>query len=387
MTQEIVQFDKWIWLPSDLLYEIGKHLQSPKDYVRFSATCKSWNMKLPKTPDHIRGPLLVLPFNHETYDIKEEKDFYLRMPEMQNNILLRGSCFGWLISIRIDGVIQMLNPFTNASYDLPPLSTIPSIVDYHPEFKDQEYTVFFYNYDGSTYNTLLNRSAVQKLRLKKIVTSSSPCENMLAFGIYGEFNRLAWCKFGDTKWTDFSIPGMHKIMLKDAIFDAGKVYALNLDAELYVFDVTTSIGGITKVVPKSKDLCDITTNIHSKYLVRNVESDLLMVLRFFNCHEVNGIDYPEVCYNTEKFEVYKLDKTANKWRNISSLGDYVIVVGFNSSLCTLPFSDGKGNWVRNCIYFSDHQIDSQFNEIVGGHDVGIFNLPYRTCYLNTLIVN
>ncbi|KAF1860246.1 hypothetical protein Lal_00037584 [Lupinus albus] len=40
----------------------------------------------------------------------------------------------------------------------------------------------------------------------------------------------------------------------------------------------------------------------------------------------------------------------------------------------MPFSDGKGNWVRNCIYLSDDDVISQYNEIVGGHDVGIFNL-------------
>ncbi|KAE9611835.1 putative F-box domain-containing protein [Lupinus albus] len=370
MCQEIVQFDKWIWLPSDLLNEIGKHLQSPKDYVRFSATCKSWNMSLPKTPNHIRGPLLVLPFNHETYDIKEEKDFYLRLPKMQNNILFHGSCFGWLISISIDGVVQMFNPFTNVSYDLPPLSTIPTIVDYHPELKDEEYTIMRFAFDGSTYTTLESKSSIQKKLLKKIVISSSPSEDMMALAVYGEYNRLAWCKFGDTKWTDFFTPEMFKIVLEDAIFYEGKVYGLNCNAKLYEFDVTTSIGCITQV-PMPDDPC-IGVNI--KYLVRNVEGDLLMVSRFLIHHEVPGIDHPEVCFNTVKFEVYKLDKISKIWRKIFSLGDYVLVVGLNSSICMMPFSDGKGNWVRNCIYFSDDNVCSQSTEIVGGHDVGIFNL-------------
>ncbi|KAE9590029.1 hypothetical protein Lal_00037677 [Lupinus albus] len=298
MSQEIVQFDHWIWLPSGLLNEIGKHLQSPKDYVRFGATCKSWNMNLPKTPNHIRGQLLVLPFNHDTYDIKEENNFYLRLPEMQNNILLRGSCFGWLISNSIDGVVQMFNPFTNVSYDLPPLSTIPTIVDYHLELKDEEYTIMRYGlFDGSTYTTIDSKSSIQKTWLTKIVISSSPSEDMMVLAIYGEYKRLAWCKFGDTKWTDF---------LEDAIFYEGKVYALNCHAQLYEFDVTTSIGVITQV-PKPDDPY-ITMNI--KYLVRNVEGDLLMVSRFLNHHKIPGIDDPEVCSNTVKFEVYKLDKTA-----------------------------------------------------------------------------
>ncbi|KAE9611838.1 hypothetical protein Lal_00011620 [Lupinus albus] len=289
---------------------------------------------------------------------------------MQNNILFHGSCFGWLISISIDGVVQMFNPFTNISYDLPPLSTIPTIVDYHPELTDEEYTIMRFAFDGSTYTTLESKSSIQKTWLVKIVISSSPSEDMMALAIYGEYNRLAWCKFGDTKWTDFFTPEMFKIVLEDAIFYEGKVYGLNCNAKLYEFDVTTSIGCITQVPMPDDPYIDV--NI--KYLVRNVEGDLLMVSRFLNHHEVPGIDHPEVCNNTVKFEVYKLHKIAKKWRRIFSLGDYVLVVGLNSSICMMPFSDGKGNWVRNCIYFSDDDVCSQSTEIVGGHDVGIFNL-------------
>ncbi|KAF1880250.1 hypothetical protein Lal_00048886 [Lupinus albus] len=200
-------------------------------------------MNLLKTPNHIRGPLLVFPFSHETYAIKEENDFYLRLPEMQNNILLRGSCFGWLIRTSIDGVVQMFNPFTNVSYDLPPFSTIPTIVDYHPELKDQEYTIMQYGlFDCSTYTTLQSKSSIQKTWLTKIVISSSPSEDFMALAIYGS--------------TQVSKPD------------------------------------------------DPYIDVNIKYLVRNVEGDLLMVSRFLNHHEVPGIDDdPEVCYNTEKFKI------------------------------------------------------------------------------------
>ncbi|KAE9590030.1 hypothetical protein Lalb_Chr21g0315221 [Lupinus albus] len=207
---------------------------------------------------------------------------------MQNNILLRGSCFGWLISTSIDGVVQMFNPLTNASYDLPPLSTSPTIVDYHPELKVEEYTIIRFEFDGSTYTTLERRSSIQKIWLIKIVISSSPSEDMMVLAIYGEYKCLAWCKFGDTKWTDFFTSEKFKIVLQDAIFYEGKVYALNCNSQLYKFDVTTSIRVITQV-PKPNDPY-ITVNI--RYFVQNIEGDLLMVSRFLNHHEVPGIDDP-----------------------------------------------------------------------------------------------
>ncbi|KAF1860380.1 hypothetical protein Lal_00037719 [Lupinus albus] len=67
---------------------------------------------------------------------------------------------------------------------------------------------------------------------------------------------------------------MFKIVLQDDIFYEGKVYALNCHPQLYEFDVTTSIGG-----------------------------DLLIVSRFLNHREIPGIDDPEVCSNTVKFEI------------------------------------------------------------------------------------
>lgn len=372
MSKEIVMFDRWLELPSDLLREIVKHLHSSKDYVRFRAVCKSWNLDLPKIPNHIRGPWLVLPFNDETFGI-EEKDFYLRLPEMRNNFL-RGSFFGWLVSVETDGVLRMLNPFTKAQLHLPPMSTFPNIVDYRPDMTDAEYTIRDLCLNGELYTS--TKSHVQKNYLQKIIISSSPDDDkqdFMAIAIYGKHFRLALCKFSDNKWTDFSIPGIINCGLEDAIFYEGKIYGIDWRTKLYEFDVETSMGGNSEV-PKPDDLNFPDDDMYTHYLVRSVEGNLLMVRRHLTYHEVGSGEDEVSFFKTTNFDIYKLDESAKRWTRIFNLGNYVLIVGYNSSICTLPVPDGKGNWVRNCIYFTDNNFTSQYWEIGASYDVGVFHL-------------
>ncbi|KAK7269146.1 hypothetical protein RIF29_21862 [Crotalaria pallida] len=189
----------------------------------------------------------------------------LMLPFMNNNsviwIILISSTIPLLIYVGIDGVIRTLNPFNKAHFDLPHLSTFPTVVDYQPDLQDNEYTT----------HEVGDRNIKQ--------------DDLMALAIYGDQNRLAWCKFGDTKWTNFSTPEITCPCLEDVIFYEGKIYGISWNAQLYVFDVKTSIGGFSEV-PKP---CDLN--------LRSV---------------------------TER--------------------DYVLVVGYNSSVCMLPFSDGEGNW-------------------------------------------
>ncbi|KAK7310281.1 hypothetical protein RJT34_07693 [Clitoria ternatea] len=100
--------EEWSQLGEDLLGKIAENMYSSKDYVRARAVCKEWNHGLSKIPKHIRGPSLVLA----TEDVGRELELkvpYLRMSELKNSVF-RGSCFGWLISVGIDGIVQVLNP-------------------------------------------------------------------------------------------------------------------------------------------------------------------------------------------------------------------------------------------------------------------------------------
>ncbi|KAK7273068.1 hypothetical protein RIF29_14114 [Crotalaria pallida] len=358
----------WEELHSDLLLEIVKHLHSAEDYVRCRAVCKSWNLKLPKTPNHIRGPWLVLPLNHDT--IKDDKDFYLRLPELRNTMVC-GSSFGWLTSVGTDGVIQMLNPFTDVQFDLPPMSTIPDIISQNGD----EYTIKHVRFmDGVNISYISDKHEVKKKHIQKVILSCPPDDNnaiedFMAITIYGKLHRLAFCKFADKTWTDFSVPEpelYHDCGLDDAIFHKGYIYAIDFLARLFVFDKKTSMGIIIRDVPSPQCINITSAPLNTNYLFHDADGDLLMAIRHSNTDEIGVL-------KTSAFHLYKLDESVKQWIRIFSLGNYVLVVGFNSSACMLPFPSAKGNWARNCIYYSDHIADCHRPNL-GGRDVGVFNL-------------
>ncbi|KAK7243327.1 hypothetical protein RIF29_38120 [Crotalaria pallida] len=412
-------------LPLDLwVCKIVKHIDSPKDYLRFRATCKSWYLNLPKIPNHMKLtiPQLMLPFDYETHGILPVKRdfFHLSLPADMPDTLFRGSGFGWLISVGLDGLIRMSNPHTKAQFDLPPMSTIPNVVAYNPNAQDEEYTIkrTLPLPPNSTYAAIYTASKyhIQKMNITKIIISSPPPDDhekkqqeddFMAIAIYGEHNQLAICKLGDNKWREFSTPGVLYILEDDAIFYEGKIYGVSSNAQLVEFDVKTSMASVIDMPhpPKDDPLIQFS-GANTKFLVCSIEDDLLMVVRYWTytkrsngngngdggddgngdgADDGGGSDddddeeeEEESFYKTSRFNLYKLDKRKKEWRRISSLGDSVLVVGLNSSVCMLPFSDGNGKWVRNCIYFCDNNYLYQYDEIVGGHDVGVFNLEDET---------
>ncbi|KAK7252599.1 hypothetical protein RIF29_36663 [Crotalaria pallida] len=389
-------------LPLDLwVCEIVKHLDSPKDYLKFRATCKSWNLNLPKIPNHMKIPVprLILPFDYETHGIQEAKHdfFHSSFPIDMPDTLFRGSGFGWLISIGLDGVIRMLNPCNKAQFDLPPMSTTPNVLAYNPDALDEEYTIKrIHRRDRDSTNDdicIANKYYIQEENIKKIIISSHPPDHknkqqnddFMAIAIYSEQDQLAFCKLGDNKWREFSIPTKIGVTggLQDAIFHQGKIYGVDCDARLYEFDVKTSTGSVTDVPPPKDDPYIRCVDSNTKFLVCSIEGDLLMAVRYWTYTKRSDADADadaddDDFYKTSKFNIYKLNKKRKKWRRIYSLGDSVLVVGLNTSICMLPFTNGNGKWVRNCIYFCDNNYTYQHSEIVGGHDVGVFNLEDET---------
>ena len=55
----------WAGLHPDLLDEIVRHVDSYGDYVCLRSVCKQWNFNLPRNPEHIKNPWLVLPFEDD----------------------------------------------------------------------------------------------------------------------------------------------------------------------------------------------------------------------------------------------------------------------------------------------------------------------------------
>nr|POE88857.1 putative f-box protein [Quercus suber] len=74
--------------------------------------------------------------------------------------------------------LNLINPLTRAQIQLPPIDTFPDVLEYRPNVPGEEYLIF------------------------RVVLSSSPTSNECrAMAIFGEFSELAFCKYGDNKWT------------------------------------------------------------------------------------------------------------------------------------------------------------------------------------------
>ncbi|MED6159065.1 hypothetical protein PIB30_038846 [Stylosanthes scabra] len=189
--------DRWSDIHQDLLKEISKRFFSYDEYIQLGLICKEWSLKLPKTPNGNQIPWLLLPEetfkNHcyedeeiyhlmqlpladdETLDTEalvEEEIYHMMLPDMQKqNILIRGSGHGWLVLLSIsDGTMQMLNPFTNVSVDLPPLATFPNVIDYQPDNHGKEYTLWDFRDKSSTHCG----DWMHRFQVWKVVINSSP---------------------------------------------------------------------------------------------------------------------------------------------------------------------------------------------------------------------
>ncbi|QHO08545.1 uncharacterized protein DS421_14g473590 [Arachis hypogaea] len=95
------------------------------------------------------------------------------------------------------------------------------------------------------------------------------------------------------------------------------------------------------------------------YLIGCANGSLLMLIRRVRrrCKVVE----------TVKFYVYELKKNEKAWSRIYDLGNYILVIGLNSSVQMLS---SKGNQ----IYFTDNMRIAHSPYLAEPHDIGIFNL-------------
>ncbi|KAJ4828489.1 hypothetical protein Tsubulata_022606 [Turnera subulata] len=88
--------------------------------------------------------------------------------------------------------------------------------------KDQEYAIV--NYKFSITGMYSKIQWKNMLGLQKVVLSSTPAaHDFVALAIYGGYDRLTFCKYGDDKWTSLQTPS---IGFSDMIFYEGKFYVI-----------------------------------------------------------------------------------------------------------------------------------------------------------------
>ncbi|XP_059462084.1 putative F-box protein At5g55150 [Corylus avellana] len=361
-------------LPQDLINEIGKRLINYADYVRLQSTCKSLKSMLPKMPNHqfSQVPWLMLPHDNVSENTRfnflnplENKMYNLDIPEVKG-MLLRGSSYGWILAVDGYPKLCLINPFTRAQIQLPPLDTFPDVLSFDPNMPNKEYLI---NKERSYLRSQKTHSRgvayFRKVFVNKVVLSSNPVSNeYTAIAIYGEFEELAFCRSGDKKWSRLNIPGYGD----DVMSHEGKFYVLNISKGVWIGDAT-SLPKMTRIAPPQH-----TPN--ACWLVRMTSGELAFVNIRFEWKPLVDDPKGREYYKTTHFVVYKLDQRRLKWNEVTSIGDDAFFIGKNNSL-SVSSQNLPNGWRKNCIYFSDAYTEGHIDGIVGGYDNIVYNLETR----------
>ncbi|KAF9602976.1 hypothetical protein IFM89_032979 [Coptis chinensis] len=212
--------------------------------------------------------LILKPFN---LFIAASEVHKLELPKAEQ-CLWKGSSRGWLVQLEDSPSINLINPLTSTRMQLPPLTTFPNVLEYIPERIGSEYSVMMLKMK------LFSLVQMKHFCIKKLVLSSSPKgKNCIAMAIYGDCNKLAWCRIGDEGWK--TVEGGW-CFIDDIIHFDGKFYALDYTGTLIILpdeEVGASCPKATLFAkPPNPDEPDFASD--NLYLVES-SGELLMVDR------------------------------------------------------------------------------------------------------------
>lgn len=358
----------WTQLPPELMETIAEKLKIYSDYLRFQAVCRNWRSSIPKSPSHLppQLPWLMLPQSQSYqshrafFDLSANKVHFLNLPEASRRKRHCGSSHGWLIILEETPIVLLLNPLTRVKIYLPPLSAFPNVVSFSYFDIGREYTLA--SLLGDHYNRSLRQ--MRDSFIKKIVLSSSPVKDsdFIAVAILNQSGDLAYCRNGDQSWR--IIEGAQSYS-EDIICYNELFYAVDKGGDIAICDVSGDTPRVSIIQTPQQFSGDM------QYLVSS-EDDLLLVTRYLGLEFDFDPHQPRLVYRTTRFEVCRLDWSGPQWKRVRSLGDKVLFIGQNSSFA-LSASDYPG-CSGDCIYYTDDYSETNYDDVCGEHDLGIFKL-------------
>ncbi|RYR60908.1 hypothetical protein HN51_005984 [Arachis hypogaea] len=385
----MVEFDRWSDIHQDLFNEITKRFYSYDNYIQLRLVCKQWNLKLLKIPDGNKVPWLVLSTGSaakesleeevrasedegilDARSLEEKGIYHLMLPDMQDNIMC-GSYHGWLIIVMVyEGTVRILNPFTKVHLDLPPVSTLPNVININGD----ECTLGYKGLIITEKTIFVHQEQIWKAIINSAPNNDSDSD-FTAVIIYGLLLELAFYMPKEKRWIRF--PTRDLVDVHDVIFFEEKIFAVDCHGQLYEFDTRTKsgpVGGKHEATPPPSNVGMLNCYY---YLIGGDNGSLLMLVKGarYRYYMKNQKRFCEC--ETVKFDIYELRKNEKTWSRIQSLGNYILVIGLNSSVKILPnnFLNCKGNQ----IYFTDDMHDMrevcfEIENITPRSQIGIFDL-------------
>ncbi|XP_048233698.1 F-box protein SKIP23 isoform X1 [Ricinus communis] len=371
---------EWTNLPKDLLEQISKCFDTSIDILRFRSVCSSWRSSVSPKRRRLSGTFRILPNDGISctsfgFYLTRRTIFLIGVPNSHNQT----DPDGWLVKIE-EGIPErkhLLNPLSRYRLNSLP-NDFPRVFDLF-NFRvfelGQEYVLHHVNYKSSSPSF----SDAGNLYMEKVVMIWLNYENendfvLLTIHVSG---KLAMFKSGDRRWTIIQdMPSPYD----DVIVYKGNFYAVDNTGRTVIVRLNTELGLIANPVFGGD----------KKYLVESL-GDLLLVDMYLSIDTAEGgLSFGEeflehlaqyMSERTVRFKVFKLDKEAQTWIEVKSLGDRVLFLGDDStfSASVSDLSGCKGNcifFVDNFFYSRDENLRANGGDdgVLAGRDIGVFDL-------------
>ncbi|KAJ1260700.1 hypothetical protein BS78_10G252400 [Paspalum vaginatum] len=387
-------------LRDDILMKIFAALDIP-DLIRAGSVCSAWHAaytclctlgrwKQQQTPCILYTAKSLGESAAGLYSLAEKKTYTLAAlpdPPIRTRHFI-GSAYGWIITADERSELHLLNPITGDQVALPSVITIGSVMPVYDEngiIKEYSSWCPIPGRHGRPRNYSLRK--LRDTFFEKVFLSSDPSTgDYIVALIHSPYFQLSFVRSGDACWT--SLPQHDDFPhFADCIFKDGLMYAVTHLGEIHVF-------GFRGPAVKQKVVLDRTRDywFERMYIVQTSCGDLLQIwsdITHINdvsdpepepdpLEEDDDFSEPEMLDEFEysrhyctPFKLFKVDLAANKLVDVNSLGDNVLFLGQNQTLCLNAKEHPQLK--ANHVYFTDNDeyVMIRKNLI---RDVGVLNL-------------
>lgn len=344
----------WCQLPYDLVTAIANQLHSFKDFLVFSAVCRSWR-SVYLNKNWSPGPQLPWLMLSEDRNI-ETRGFYSLDEKALHNLGLNeirgkrcwGSSSGWLVTTGIDREIEMLNPITRVRLGLPSQFMFPK----------QSHIAMILDWSRLIYKAIV---------IKMPFVSREFEDEYVVMAIYGLEKHLAFAKPGYDSWVP--VRSSLNRSFRDVTHFEGRIFALCEMGTLVHCEIDGPEPPRARyIAPAPEYDWGVWDQI---YLVES-SGHLLMVIR--HDYDIST----EYYYETTGFKVFKFDLGTRKWKELKDLGDCALFLGQCSSMSLSASS--VSDCEPNSIYFTVDKLKRWWKYRVNqvGRDMGVYNIADKS---------
>ncbi|MBA0649520.1 hypothetical protein Goklo_017076, partial [Gossypium klotzschianum] len=303
------------------------------DVLRFRSICRSWRSSFPPK---------LYPLPKRLHSSKKTKAgcrfslnqitiatlFLVRLPPATENRSNQTDPSCWLIKIS-DG--KPLNPLTDSGLN----ANLPKVLD----LINCQVIELGHGYVGR-YSVDINyrfrglyRNYIEKVEILRL---SPDGDDFMVVGLFSHgVEYLALLKSGENEWT--VLENMHGI--QDIITSNNKFYAIEQSGGTIIVDQFFSVGFIQHAVGSPTD---------RKFLVESSGNLLIVEMIFLENSESNA-----------GFRIFKLDEENQKWDEIKSLGDQILILGLHQVVSASAYEFHWGDQGNLIFYSIDGNVEDR----------------------------